>query len=176
MQAAWVKLPDAMVLHYEHTQRKHSGYLHRIPNHNHICIDQPVPSVTTENGYSFFFVCCFNLFLTEGETECKQGRGRERGRQRIWNRLQALSYQHRAWRRAQTHKLWYHGLSRSQMLNQLRHPGTREDHYFQSLLVKFLSPPWEGCHNSKSWVYLTFITMYEHKAKEISRFSIFCLF
>ena len=43
---------------------------------------------------SFFF---FNvLFLRDTETECEWVRGRETGRHRIRNRLQALSCQHRA--------------------------------------------------------------------------------
>ena len=59
----------------------------------------------------------------EREREHKWGRVRERERHRIWSRLQTLSCQHRAWRRTQTHWLWNHDLSRSQMLNQLNHPG-----------------------------------------------------
>ena len=42
----------------------------------------------------------------ERETECERGRGREKGRHRIWSRLQARSCQHRAWRGAWTHELW----------------------------------------------------------------------
>ena len=45
------------------------------------------------------------------------GWGRERGRQRIWSRLQAPSCQHRAWRRARTHELKDHDLSQSHTLN-----------------------------------------------------------
>ena len=64
------------------------------------------------------------MFIFEKETESKQGRGdRERGGQRIWSRPQALSCQHRAWWEAQTHKMWDHDLSQSQMLNWLSHPG-----------------------------------------------------
>ena len=51
------------------------------------------------------------------------GRGRERGRPRIRSRLQALSCQHRAWRGAQTHRLWDHDLSWSWLPNRLSHPG-----------------------------------------------------
>ena len=57
----------------------------------------------------------------ERETEHESGRSRERGRHRIQSRLQALSHQHRAWRRAQTHKLWDHNLSQSWLLNWLSH-------------------------------------------------------
>ena len=48
---------------------------------------------------------------------------RKRGRHRIWNRLQGLSCQHRAWCGARTHELWDHDLSRRWMLNCLSHPG-----------------------------------------------------
>ena len=48
----------------------------------------------------------------------------EWGRDRLWSRLQALSCQHRAWRRTQTHELLDHDLSRSPTLNQLSHPVT----------------------------------------------------
>ena len=76
---------------------------------------------------SLFFFIIFNvhLFLAERkrETEHKQGRSRERGRQRIWSRLQAPSCQHRVQRGARTHKWWDHGLSRSRTLNWLSQPG-----------------------------------------------------
>ena len=52
------------------------------------------------------------------------GRSRERGRHRIWNRLQALSCQHRAQRRARTHGPRDHDLSWSRTFNRLSHPGT----------------------------------------------------
>ena len=59
----------------------------------------------------------------ERETELEQGRGRERGRCRIWHRLQALSCQHRAWSRAQTHIPGDNDMSGTQTLNRLSHPG-----------------------------------------------------
>ena len=59
----------------------------------------------------------------ERERERERERGRQRARHRIWSRLQALSCQQRARRRAQTHGLWDHDLSQSQMLNLLSHPG-----------------------------------------------------
>ena len=52
--------------------------------------------------FSFFFNV-FYLFLGQRETEHERGRGRERGRRRIGNRLQAPSHQPRAWRGARTH-------------------------------------------------------------------------
>ena len=67
------------------------------------------------------FFILFYLFLRE--TKYELGRCRERGRHRIRSRLQALSCQHRAWRRARTHGLWDHDLNRSQSPNQLSHPG-----------------------------------------------------
>ena len=53
----------------------------------------------------------------------KQGGQIEKGRHRIWNRLQALSCQHIARHGAWTHELGDHGLSWSWMLNWLSHPG-----------------------------------------------------
>ena len=55
----------------------------------------------------------------------------QRGRHRIWNRLQALSGHHRARHGARTQKLWDHDLSRSQMLNHLSHPGTPTGFYLK---------------------------------------------
>ena len=63
------------------------------------------------------------IHFSETETGCKWGRGRERGKHRIWSGLQALSCQHRALCRAQTHKPRDHDLSWSQMLDRLSHPG-----------------------------------------------------
>ena len=47
----------------------------------------------------FFFLIFFSniyLFLGQRETQHERGRGRERGRHRYGNRLQALSHQPRA--------------------------------------------------------------------------------
>ena len=57
------------------------------------------------HSFFFFLIFFFNvyLFLGQRETEHEWGRGRERGRHRIGNRLQALSHQPRAWRGARTH-------------------------------------------------------------------------
>ena len=65
----------------------------------------------------FFFKFIHLLFLREREREHKQERGRERDTHRIWSRLQALSYQHRAQGRARTHEPWDQDLSQSQTLN-----------------------------------------------------------
>ena len=62
------------------------------------------------------------LFLREREIASGGGWAERRGRCRIWSKLQALSCQHRTWRRAQMHEPQDHDLSRSQMLNQLSHP------------------------------------------------------
>ena len=70
--------------------------------------------------FNFFF----HVYLFLRETEHEQRRGRERGRYRIWSRIQALSCQHRAWSGAQTHRPRDHHLSRSRTLNRLSHPGT----------------------------------------------------
>ena len=71
---------------------------------------------------SFFkniFKCLFIFWEHERETECEQGRGRERWRHKIQSRLQALSCQHRAPHGARTHEPWHHDPSRSQTLNWL---------------------------------------------------------
>ena len=69
----------------------------------------------------------FIYFLREGEHARTRvhrwGRGREWGKHRIRSRRQALSCQHRARRRAQTHDPWDHDLSQSWLLTQLSHPG-----------------------------------------------------
>ena len=72
--------------------------------------------------WSWFFFNVY-LFLRQRETEHDQGRGRERGRHRIGSRLQALSHQPRARRRAQTHGPRDCALSWSRTLNRLSHPG-----------------------------------------------------
>ena len=60
----------------------------------------------------------------------------------IWllnpSRLQPPSGQHRARRRARTHKLRDHDLSRSQTLNQLSHPGTPVPRWFWHSIVSSL--------------------------------------
>ena len=77
--------------------------------------------------YCFFILISwknFLMFIFERDTECKQGKDRERGRHWIRSRLQALSCQHRAGCRAWTHRSWDHGLSRSRTFNRLSHSGT----------------------------------------------------
>ena len=64
-----------------------------------------------------FLFFSFNIHLWEIETEHEQGRGRERGGNRLWSRLQALSCGHRAQHRAWTHRPWDHHLSWSRMVN-----------------------------------------------------------
>ena len=78
-----------------------------------------IVELTRTSSFIFFNVY---FFFFERETEREWGRGRERGRHRIWSRLQALSRQHRAWRGAWTHEPWDHDLSQSQ-LSRLSHPG-----------------------------------------------------
>ena len=87
-------------------------------------------------GGSFLF---FKLLFTlerERETEHERGR-KEGGGHRMWNRLQALSCQHRARCGAQTHKPWDHDLSRCQMLNQLSHPGAPIFFFFLTFVSSF---------------------------------------
>ena len=78
--------------------------------------------------HSLLLLLLFNFFnvysfLRQRETEHEQGRTRERRRHRIRSRLQAPSCQHRAQRRASTHRVRDHDLSRSWTLNRLSHPG-----------------------------------------------------
>ena len=73
------------------------------------------------------------------------GRGGEKrqGDTESWSRLQDLSCQHRALRRAWTHKLRDHDLSRSQVFNRLSHSRTLENAFFEISssikCLKFLS-------------------------------------
>ena len=67
------------------------------------------------------------IYFWERQTECEGVRGRERGRHRIWSRLQAPSYEHRARRESRIHELWDHDLSQSRTPTRLSHlgdPGT----------------------------------------------------
>ena len=79
------------------------------------------------------------IYFWEKETECEQGRSRERGRHRIRSRFQALSCQYRAQCRAWTHELWDHDLTRCQRLNWLSHPGTPETSFKYMRPVLFMS-------------------------------------
>ena len=72
---------------------------------------------------SYFKFFLMFIYYWETETEHEQGRGREKGRHRIWSRFQAQSCQHKAWHGAQTHNLRDHDLSQSQ--TQLTEPPRR---------------------------------------------------
>ena len=86
------------------------------------------PSPPTLAFYLFFIYFYFFMFIYFCKRAREWGRGSERGRHRIGSRLQALSCQHRARRRARTHELWGHDLSRSRTLNRLSHPGAPGSH------------------------------------------------
>ena len=75
------------------------------------------------------------IYFWDRERQSRNGGGSERGSHRIWNRLQALSCQHRAWRGAWTHKPWDHEF------NRLSHPGVPSYSLFYQ---KFL--------NQESWL------------------------
>ena len=70
-------------------------------------------------------ITIFLMLIVEREREKQgvNGGGAERGRYRIWSRLQALSHQHRAQCRAWTHEPLDNDLSRSRTLSQVSHPG-----------------------------------------------------
>ena len=72
--------------------------------------------------FFFLFFLTF-IYFWDRERHNMNREGSERRRHRIWSRFQALSCQHRAQRRAWTHRPWDHDLSRSQTLNRLSHPG-----------------------------------------------------
>ena len=84
------------------------------------------------------FLNFFNVFIYfwRREREHEWGRSRERGRPRIWSRLRALSYQHRAGCGAQTHKLWDPDPSRSRTLNWLSHPGAPALIFFKFIFLR----------------------------------------
>ena len=63
------------------------------------------------------------IYFWERQRQSMSGGGAEREGDRIWNRLRALSCQHRARHGARTHKLWDHDPSQSQTPNQRSHPG-----------------------------------------------------
>ena len=70
--------------------------------------------------YSYFL----NVYSFLRDREWVGEGQRERGRHRIWNRLQASSCQHRAWGRVWTHKPWQHDLRWSLKPNWLSHSFT----------------------------------------------------
>ena len=87
----------------------------------------PFPFPPLRYSYAGCVCIFFNvyLFLRETGTEHEWGRGRERGRHRIWSRLPARSCQDRAQRGARTHRPWDRDVTESQTLNRLTesHPG-----------------------------------------------------
>ena len=84
------------------------------------------PAVLSFLSLSLFLKKKFFLMFTyfwDRERQGMNGGGSERGRHRIWNRLRALSCQHRARRGARTRKPWDHDPSWSRTLYPLSHPG-----------------------------------------------------
>ena len=77
-------------------------------------------------GRYFFFPTFLFLPLGRRETEHERGRGRERGRHRIGNRLQAPSHQPRARRGARTHGPRDHDLAEVGRLNDCATQAPRE--------------------------------------------------
>ena len=87
----------------------------------------------------WFFLTSFMFILErerERETEYKWGRDRERQGDTMWSRLQALSCQHRARRRAWTHELQDMDVSRSQTLSWLSHPGAPDMHLIAAFTAR----------------------------------------
>ena len=73
---------------------------------------------------SIYFLNVYSYF--ERQNVSGGGAERERERDGIRSRLQALNWQHRARRGAQTHRPWDHDLRWSQTCNQPSHPGAPE--------------------------------------------------
>ena len=82
---------------------------------------------------------------------------RERGRHRIWSRLQALSCQHRAVHGVQTHELLGHDLSWSQTVHRLSHPSAPSWSQFLNwdLMSTFGSPFMPSEHKDYNTVGLS---------------------
>ena len=89
------------------------------------------------------FIC---FWERETETECEWGRDRERRKHTIWNKLQALSCQHRAQCGARTWEQRDHDLSQSWTTYWLNHPGAPL-FFFWFLIV-------EECNRKDNIVYM----------------------
>ena len=87
----------------------------------------------------FVYYYFLMIFFWETERQSMSGGGADRGRHRIWSRLQALSCQPRAQHGAWTHKPWDHDLSRSRTLNRLSHPGTPRECFLRLTRHLYLS-------------------------------------
>ena len=103
------------------------------------------------------------------ETDREWGRGRERGRHRIWSRLQALNWQHRARRGARTHELWDHDLSWSRTLNWLSHPGAWTTLSLEENVLISFGPPRRVC-NLEHFLR-TIISVFHCKANNVIELS-----
>ena len=86
----------------------------------------------------------FLTFTYFWDREHEQGRVRERGRHRIWNRLHARSCQHRARRGARTHGRRDRNLSQSQTLNQLSHPGAPRRPFLKCAVAVVYRDEWSN--------------------------------
>ena len=73
--------------------------------------------------FLIFFFSTFFIYFWEIEMEHEQGRGRERETQNL-KQAPSSKRQHRALHGARTRDPEDHDRRRSQMLNQLSHPGT----------------------------------------------------
>ena len=89
------------------------------------------------------------IYFWDRERQSINGGGLERGRHRIWNRLQALSCQHRARRGARTHGPRDHDLSQSRPLNRLSHPGA-PSFQFSDDGGEFCSLSWQEVQRRRS--------------------------
>ena len=94
--------------------------------------------------FLFVYILTFiHFWERKTETERRRGRGKEREGDTESEAGSRLSCQHRAWRRAWTHKPRDHDLSRSWTLNRLSHPGAPTK---TSLIGE-----WTICGTYKQW-------------------------
>ena len=93
--------------------------------------------------YITYIAYIFLKFIYFWEREHEQGRDRERGRQRIWSRLCAVSTKPDMG--AQTPEPWNDDLSRNQMLNWLSHSGAPHIFSFLKLLYQAFIKEKKSC-------------------------------
>ena len=107
------------------------------------------------NSLFFFFLVFIYLLLRETKTEHEWGKGGERGRHRIWSRLQAPSCQHRAQRRAWTLEPRDHDLSQTQINAQPTEPPRRPTSLYQFLNEQNVAWQNSTCKN-RNWLPVIF--------------------
>ena len=90
---------------------------------------------------SFFLGNFFNVYLFLRESESKHGRGRERGRERIPSRLCTVSSEPDVGLKLINYEIMIWAEIKSQMLNQLSHPGTPLRYFFEKATTGITHQP-----------------------------------